>query len=302
MKKETLYILFLLLLVGIPHICLSADIIVGDELVYTVQRGDNLSLISAKLGVSIDRINKDNNIDSKTKLRTGQKIRVNTMKIVPQKIDDGIVVNIPDRMLYYFEKGGIKEAFPVALGMPSWRGKTTWRTPIGKFKVTGKRKDPTWHVPPSISEKMALEGKHVEDVVPPGPDNPLGRYALYTSISGIIIHETIWPTSIYRYRSHGCIRVIPENMERFFNTIKINTIGEIIYYPVKLAVTKDKKIMLEVHRDIYGYKKDLKEEAKILIEGRGISGLVDWQKIDSVISEQAGTPVDITLVTALSHK
>ena len=273
----------------------AADTIIGEELIYTVQQSDNLYLISAKLGVSVDRLIKDNNIDLKKILRVGQKLRANTMKIVPYKIDDGIIINIPDRMLYFFQKGALKTAFPVGLGMPSWRGKTQWRTPTGKFEVVSKRKNPTWHVPLSMQRKMALEGEPVKTVVPPGPDNPLGRYAINTTIPGIVIHETIWPESVYRYRSHGCIRVIPQNMEVFFYMVEIKTVGEIIYNPVKIAVTNDFRIYLEVHKDIYGYKKDLMREAKALIGDRGVSHLVDWNKIERVVGEQAGIVEDITL-------
>jgi L,D-transpeptidase ErfK/SrfK len=179
--------------------------------------------------------------------------------------------------------------------MPSWRGKTTWRTPLGKFKITGKRQDPVWRVPPSIAKKMAIEGKSVEEVVPPGPDNPLGRYAIDTTIPSIVIHETIWPTSIYQFRSHGCVRVHPDNMEWFFKMIKVNTSGELIYNPVKVAVMGNNKIFLEVHKDIYGYSKNLFENAKQLIEVRGLVSLVNWDKVEIAVREKAGIPEDIAL-------
>lgn len=274
---------------------LAIDVIVGDRFVYIVKKGDNLSLVSAKLGTSLEKIIKDNNIDPKKNLQIGQKILVDTRKIVPLMIHDGIIVNIPDRTLYYIEKGTIKASFPVGLGMPSWRGKITWRTPLGKFKIVGKRQDPFWRVPPSIAKKMALEGKHVEEVVPPGPDNPLGKYALDTNIPSIVIHETIWPTSIYQFRSHGCIRVHPDNMEGFFKMIKVNTSGELIYEPVKIAVVGNKRVLLEVHKDIYGLSKDLFEKARQLIEARGLAGAVNWEKVEMVVRERLGVPEDVTL-------
>ncbi len=278
-----------------PRLSLTADIIVGEKFIYTVKKDDSLSLIAAKLGVSLERIIEDNNIDPKKHLKIAQKIIVDTRKIVPLKIDDGIIINIPDKTLYHFENGGIKAAFPVGLGLPSWRGKTTWRTPLGKFKITNKRENPEWRVPISIAQKMRLEGKHVEPIVPPGPDNPLGRYALDTTIPSIVIHETIWHTSIYQFRSHGCVRVHPDNMESFFKTVKINTVGEFIYNPVKIAVIGNKKIFLEVHKDIYGYSKNLHEKAKQIIEQRGVGAYVNWDKVENAVRQQAGIPVDITL-------
>jgi L,D-transpeptidase ErfK/SrfK len=289
MKKNILILIFLLL----PSVC-RADIIIGGEGVYEVVKGDSLELICSKLGVDYKKLIRDNNIDPKKSLQIGQKLYVNTKKIVPKVVENGIIVNIADKMLYYFKNGELKMFFPVGLGMPSWKGITRWRTPEGKFKIIRKRKNPTWHVPASIQWKMKLEGKPVKTVVPPGPDNPLGRYALDTSIPRVVIHETIWPTTVYQYRSHGCVRVLPENMEKFFYEIEINTPGELIYMPVKVAVSDEGKIFLEVHRDIYGKFKDIRDLVKKIIEERSLSDKVDWQKIDLVLKEKHGVAEEVT--------
>jgi len=126
-----------------------------------------------------------------------------------------------------------------------------WQTPTGRFRIIAKAKDPTWTVPPSIQEEMRLEGKEIITSIPPGADNPLGRYAIKTTLPGILIHSTTKPWSIYTYASHGCIRVYPERMEELFKLIRVNTAGEIIYRPVKLATTETGRIFLEVHGDIY---------------------------------------------------
>lgn len=135
------FFLALLLLTAYPAIS-AADMIIGGEVVYRVVKGDNLELISAKLGVEKKNIIKDNNLDEKEILRIGQKVRVNTRKIVPKIIDNGIIINIPDRMLYFFKNGILESAFPIGAGMPSWHGMTLWRTPTGKFKVINKLKNP----------------------------------------------------------------------------------------------------------------------------------------------------------------
>lgn len=289
--KRNLILLFLILL---PSVSI-ADMIIGGEVVYRIVKGDSIDLISAKLGVNKKGITKENNLDAKKPLQIGQELRINTKKIVPKMLDNGIIVNIPDRMLYFFKDGNLDMAFPVGLGMPSWRGMTRWRTPTGEFNIIRKRKNPTWHVPESMQWKMMMEGKPVKTVVPPGPDNPLGRYAVTTSLPGIIIHETIWPATVYQFRSHGCIRVISENMEIFFDRVEINTRGQIIYMPVKIAISDEGKIFLEAHRDIYGKFKDLNIEAQRLIEQRGISEKVDWQRVKEVIKEKSGIAEDVTL-------
>lgn len=286
-------LLFIFLFLS-PSISFSG-ILIGGESIYTVVKGDSIELISSKLGVDRNSIIKDNSLDIKKPLRIGQELKINNRKIVPKIVDNGIIVNIPDRMLYYFKNSNLEAAFPVGLGMPSWRGITRWRTPIGEFKIVRKRKNPTWHVPESMQWKMKMEGKPVKTVVLPGPDNPLGRFAIDTSIPRVVIHETIWPTTVYQFRSHGCIRVIPEDMEKFFKEVEINTAGELIYNPVKIGVSDEGRIFLEVHKDIYGNFKDLKSEAKRLIEEKGLSDKVDWQKVDVILKEKSGIAEDITL-------
>jgi L,D-transpeptidase ErfK/SrfK len=232
---------------------------------------------------------KENNIDGKQILRIGQEIRTNTRKIVPKIINDGIIINIPDRMLYYFKNGILHSAFPVGLG------KRSWKTPMGKFRVVYKEKNPTWYVPGSVQMEMLRKGEPVKVIVPPGPKNPLGRYAVTISIPGILIHETIWPSSVYQFMSHGCIRVLPRDMEKFYKDVEIHETGEIIYSPLKIEISASGGIFFEVHKDVYRKVKDMNAEAKRLIESKGLSDKVNWQKVNEMLSEKSGIAEDITL-------
>jgi len=272
-----------------------ANLLVGGDSVYTVRKGDTIDLVSARLGVSQKQIVRENKLDPKKPLKKGMTLRVNTRKIVPVVIDEGIVINIPDRMLYYLRDGEVASMFPVALGMPPKKDSADWTTPLGKFTVLRKEKNPSWYVPKSIQEEMEEEGKPVETIVPPGPENPLGRYAIKTSIPGILIHETIKPRSIFNYRSHGCIRVMPEHMEKFFPLVELDTPGELIYQPVKVALSDQGGIYMEVTRDPYKRIRDLRLEAMSAIEDLGLSEFVDWNKIERAVKEKNGIPMDITL-------
>lgn len=272
-----------------------SDKLVGNASVYTVVRRDTLRLVAAKLGVSRYYLARINNIGLKAPLRVGQKLKYNNRKIIPQRMTNGIVINIPDRTLYYFKEGKLAVSLPVALGVPKKGEKFDWKTPTGRFKIIAKQKDPTWHVPQSIKSEMEEEGKEIISSVAPGPQNPLGKYAIRTSIPGIMIHSTTKPGSIYSFSSHGCIRVYPEQMEGFFKEIKVNTPGEIIYRPVKLAVTESGRIFMEVHQDAYGTGTGLDATAKKLIEKQKLSGRVNWEKVETVIKEKAGIAEDVTL-------
>jgi len=269
--------------------------LVGNSSIYTVVRHDTLRLVAAKLGVSRYYLARVNSLDLKAPLQVGQKLKFNNRKIIPQRMTNGIVINIPDRTLYFFKQGRLLISLPVALGVPKKSEKYDWKTPTGRFKILAKQKDPTWHVPPSIQSEMEEEGKDVITSIAPGPQNPLGKYAIRTSIPGIMIHSTTKPGSIYSFSSHGCIRVYPEHMEGFFKEIKVNTPGEIIYRPVKLAVTESGRIFMEVHQDAYGTGTGLDATAKKLIEKQNLADRVDWEKVEAVIKEKAGIAEDVTL-------
>lgn len=274
---------------------LDCDRIVGSKGVYTVVKADTVRLVAAKLGVTPQHIRRMNNMDAKAYLRVGQKLAYNNRKIIPQQIKDGIIINIPDRTLYYFQRGVLVTSLPVALGSTTKNEKYIWQTPVGKFKITGKVKDPTWRVPSSIQTEMEERGKEVVTSIPPGPENPLGKYAIRTSIPGIMIHSTTRPASIYSFSSHGCIRLSPDQMEEFFSQIKVNTKGEIIYKPVKLAVTGDGRVFMEVHQDAYKKSANLVAEARQMVEKQKLSRLVDWEKFKSVVRQKSGVAEDITL-------
>ena len=267
----------------------ESSLLIGGEIIYRVTKGDTMELIGAKLGVDWRTLLKENNIDEKQILSIGQEIRTDTSKIVPKIIDDGIIINIPDRMLYYFKNKMLRASFPVGLGMHSRE------TPTGQFQVVYKEEHPTWYVPRSVQLEMLRKGARVRVVVPPGPDNPLGRYAVKLSLPGILIHETIWPASVYQFRSHGCIRVLPRDIENFFKDVEIDVTGEIIYTPLKIAVSDSGRIFLEVHRDVYRKIEDMNAEAKRLIESKGLSDKVNWQKVNVMLREKSGVAKDITL-------
>jgi len=273
----------------------ESDRIVGSRGVYMVVKVDTVRLVAAKLGVTEQHLRSMNCLDAKAYLKIGQKLAYNNRKIIPQQIKDGIIINIPDRTLYYFQQGVLVASLPVALGSVTKNEKYVWQTPVGKFRITAKVKDPTWTVPPSIQTEMGEHGKEVVRRVPPGPENPLGKYAIRTSIPGILIHSTTRPSSIYSFSSHGCIRLSPSQMEELFPQIKVNTRGEIIYKPVKLAVAGNGRIFLEVHRDIYNKGASLVAEAMQMVEKQKLSDQVDWEKFKSVVKQRNGVAEDISL-------
>lgn len=288
-RKKKLYMVLAFILV-LPSLASGQDMFIGGKTTVSARKGDSLSLIGARFGVDWRIIAKENGFDLKQAFRTGQEFSINNLRIVPKDYDNGIIVNVPDRMLYFFQNGELITAFPVGLGLPQ----EEWQTPIGPFSIAIKTTNPTWFVPKSIQKEMEKKGQEVKTIVQPGKDNPLGRYAIHTTLENILIHETIWPTTIYQWSSHGCIRVSPEIMERFFNQVETGMTGEIIYQPVSVAV-RENRVFLQVARDIYKKIPSIDKEVRAMVEERGLSGKIDWTKVQDVINKKTGIAEDITL-------
>lgn len=285
-------IILVILLCLSASVAFAGDMIIGGETTYEVQKRDNLYLIGARHGVFWKALAVQNGLDPKLPVPKGTILKINNKKIVPRMAENGIIINIPDRTLYLFKDGNLT-TFPVALGAPVKGDWSDSRTPTGRFSIVAKRKNPVWHVPESIQIEYFEKGKEVDETVPPGPKNPLGRYALQTSIPAVLIHETIWPNSIYRYTSHGCIRVLPEHMEKLFPMVERGLQGEIIYEPVKLAALDNGRIFLEVRTDIYKKRKSVREDVIQMIQARGLSERVDWQKVAKMVQDEKGIAEDI---------
>jgi L,D-transpeptidase ErfK/SrfK len=285
----------ILIIILIPGAAIAA-VVNGDTVHYSITRGDSLALISAKVGVETRVIAMANNLKPVQRLVPGQELLINTTKIVPKTLDNGIIIDVSARMLYFFKNGMIELSFPVGLGMPEWRGITRWHTPIGSFTITRKSRNPTWYVPKSIQEQMLLEGKPVLTEVPPGPGNPLGTHILYTSFPEIAIHETISPASVYRFWSHGCIRVRPENIAKLYDEIDVGTSAESVYEPVKAALTDKGRVLLEVDPDVYGIIPNIMQEVADRLNALNVASEVCWDDVKRVVQEHAGVAEDVTLL------
>jgi L,D-transpeptidase ErfK/SrfK len=231
----------------------------------------------------------DNGLDYNAKLMPGQRLKIDNRHIAASIMLDGILINLPQRMLYYFEAGALRAAYPVGLGRPEWP------TPTGTFSVSSKALNKTWRVPKSIQEEMRREAKVVQTEVPPGADNPLGKHWLGMTIAGIGIHGTIAPSSIYQFRSHGCIRLHGDDIAALFTEIALGTSGHIVYAPL-LLTEADGRILLEVHADIYQQGDVSLAALAQLADDAELSPRINWPLAHAVLQQRAGIARDITLM------
>jgi len=172
----------------------------------------------------------------------GTRIMVPTQHVLPRAERRGIIVNLPELRLYYFPDDDGKRVIthPISIG------RMEWGTPLGRTTVVNKRTNPSWYPPQSIREEHAALNDPLPAVVPPGPDNPLGRHALYLGISGYLIHGTNKPSGLGMRVTHGCIRMFPEDIEALFGLVGEGTQVTIVNQPYKLGWGTD-GLYLEAH-------------------------------------------------------
>jgi len=202
-------------------------------------------------------------------------------RVGPVPREDGVVVNVPQRMLYLWREGRLAGSWPVAVGRRSWR------TPLGRFSVRVTEEDPAWDVPRSIQAEMRRRGRRVVRRVPPGPNNPLGPYWIGLSVGAIGIHGTNAPDSISRFATHGCIRMRSEDAGDLYSQVEVGMPVEIVYEPVLVTVS-DGWIWLEAHPDPYGKVKQPEAAARAQVEDLGVADLVDWEEAEEVLRHREG--------------
>src|SRR5262245_11191171 len=194
----------------------------------------------------------------------GTAIYLPTETILPDAPRNGVVVNVPAMRLYYFttEKSPADASATVTkvTSYPIGIGVEGWGTPFGEAKVTDKVRDPVWYVPASVRKEHAERGDPLPSVVQPGPDNPLGKFAMTLSLPGYLIHGTNKPAGVGMRSSHGCLRLYPEDIEALFARVGRGTAVRIVNQPV-LVGWRGGQLYLEVHPPLAEETHDLVAEA-----------------------------------------
>jgi L,D-transpeptidase ErfK/SrfK len=260
----------------------------GGEIQYMVRKGDSLAAMGSRFGVEPSVLARANGLVSGERLTPGASLRVDNRHVVPDALQDGIVIDMPQRMVFFVAEGILTAAYPAALGQP------LWRTPEGDFTVVDMTLNPTWTVPASIQRDMARQGKAVSTRVAAGPHNPLGKRWIGLSLDGIGIHGTTKPLSVYHFLSHGCIRLNADDIAALFVMVKPGTPGTIIYAPVLLAQLDDGRIFVEANPDISGLAPDSLHDLQTLADSSDIRNLIDWQRVKEALERKDGLAREVT--------
>ena len=274
---------------GVAAAAEDAGRLTGGTQHYQVVAGDTWRAISARVGVDASTLARDNGRRLDRALKVGDVLTIDNRHIVPDAATKAapLAVNVPQRMLFFLDGNGAVVAFPVAVG------KRDWPTPLKPFRIVSRERDPSWEVPQSIRDEALRARKTLPAVVPPGPDNPLGKYWLGLSIGDVGIHGTNAPASIYGAVTHGCIRLHPDNIAWLFEHVDVGTAGAVIYEPV-LLTTSGGDVFLEAHRDVYGKAGNAEDAVHRRVEAMAVADRIDWRLVSDVLRRRDGIARRVT--------
>jgi L,D-transpeptidase ErfK/SrfK len=178
----------------------------------------------------------------------GTEVTLPTRYVLPPGPRNGVVLNLAEYRLYYYPtpeagKPAVVMTYPISIG------RMDWETPLGRTTIVTKVRNPSWYPPESIRAEHAADGDPLPRIVPPGPKNPLGDYAMRLGLPGYLIHGTNRPDGVGMRVTHGCIRMFPEDIDYLFGRVDVNTVVRIINEPVKVGWDGD-ELVIEVHNTL----------------------------------------------------
>lgn len=221
----------------------------------------------------------------------GKTLLIPTQHILPEKsLRKGIVVNLSEKRVYYFVNERTVVTYPVAVG------RSGWKSPSFSGYVSRKKVGPTWNVPKSIAAHHYKKyGEHLPKSIPPGPNNPLGNYAIYTSKARILIHGTNNEALIGKEVSSGCIRMFNRNIAELHSLVSIK---DPVYF-----ITDDEKIGIKNGYVYYEKTRPYRYGDPIhvykLIDQMNAQGYqlqIDRKLVKDALKQNTGIPVAIGVV------
>ncbi|MGD9409818.1 MAG: L,D-transpeptidase family protein [Thiohalocapsa sp.] len=211
-----------------------------------------------------------------------QDVLVPDFHVLPNAPREGLVMNLAEKRLYYYHSPTEVEVFSVGIGREGWE------TPVGTYSVIEKIKDPTWTPPASIRAEYEKRGETLPPVVPAGPDNPLGAYAMRLSNPSYLIHGTNKPWGVGMPVSSGCTRMYPEDIEALFPKVKTGTTVRIVDQPYKVGWRGD-QLFLEVNLPD-GQSPSNPRQVIPSRYAQADDVTLDWNEVQRTLEDNSGLP------------
>ena len=304
MKRASLITLLLLSSLGALHSARAMDYplppagsrLIGQNQTYTIQEGDNkLQTIARRFNTAAQVLLETNNTIAPVNPAPGTVITIPSQMLLPDTPREGIVVNLAELRLYYFPPGqNIVQVYPLGIGQLGLE------TPVTTTRVSQKIPNPTWTPTPGRRARSLEQGIKLPPVVPAGPNNPLGRFALRLGVGNgeYLIHGTSAPDSVGLRVSSGCMRMNAPDIKALFEQVRVGTRVQIINEPVKFSVEPDGKRYIEVHRPLAQVEGENPQVSPIT-HSADFAAFVsqagsDKALIDKALSRRAGIPVIVS--------
>jgi L,D-transpeptidase ErfK/SrfK len=289
--------------------------VIGAISTVTARQEDTLVDIARRHGLGYEdivRANPDVNIWVPGE---GTEVILPTQYVLPSGPRHGVILNLAEYRLYYFPEAKEGETAYV-MTYPISIGRMDWETPLGKTSVISKVRNPSWYVPQSVLDEHAADGDPLPRIVPPGPDNPLGKFAMRLGLPGYLIHGTNRPAGVGMRVTHGCVRMFPEDIEYLFGKVDVSTAVRIINEPIKMGWAGSQLVM-EVHpvlevadlRESEDVEDESGEEsADVVVEAKDPltyvteqfivttgerAGQLDWHLAEQIVGRSDGIPTPV---------
>ncbi len=203
--------------------------------------------------------------------------------ILPDTVHEGIVINSAEMRLYYYPKGSNTViVLPIGIGQLGKDTPVNWVT-----KVERKKAGPTWTPTAKMHAEYIAAGEPLPAVVPAGPDNPMGLYALYIGRL-YAIHGTNANFGIGLRVSHGCVRLRNEDIKFLFQNVPVGTRVEFIDEPAKATSEPDGSRYIEVHNPLSTSEEQIDNNEVVPINlSSNLKNVTDQADVDQNIVQQA---------------
>lgn len=304
MKRASLITIALLSALSASHAAWAVDYplppansrLIGENQFWTVQEGDrNLQAIARRFDTAAMLILEANDTIAPVQPKPGTQVLIPSQMLLPDVPREGIVVNLAELRLYYFPPGVNQvQVYPLGIGQQGLE------TPEMTTRIGQKIPNPTWTPTAGIRARSLEKGIKLPPVVPAGPNNPLGRYALRLAYGNgeYLIHGTSAPDSVGLRVSSGCMRMNAADIQSLFNQVKSGTPVRIINQPVKFTVEPDGKRYVEVHRPLTPDEASNAQTMAYTLpaEFHQFSGdkAVDEAQLKRALTRRAGYPVVVS--------
>jgi L,D-transpeptidase ErfK/SrfK len=268
----------------------NGDSVIGRPAFIRLLKGDTLPDVARHFGLGTTEISAANPEVDICAPDAEERVLLPLSHVLPDCPRKGIVINLAAMRLFQFKDNGRVSTYPVGIG-------TRERpSPMGPMYVRAKTVRPTWVVPLSIAEDHRKKGDPLPARVPPGPQNPLGEYALYLSRPSYLIHGTNKPYSIGLNATNGCIRLYPEDVGKLYGDTPVHTPVRIVDQPY-LVGQRNGVIYVEVHAPPEGDRNSAelhKMFAKLKALAESHAWTIDWNRVEETVAEARGIPVPVS--------